>query len=126
MIDVLKGTFLTHFYLILRWQFTNDIIFFKLIKIKIRYIVKKSRNEPVLSADTSMKATRYVTFYHVRLNKLWNAGMELVAQFTKNEQKECLIENQKLWLFCRVVKSINLDTCRIQFICARYMALLNT
>lgn len=55
----------------------------------------------VLSADTSIRATRYVTFYHVHLNKLRNAGMELVAQFTKNEQKVCLIENQKLWLFCR-------------------------
>lgn len=81
---------------------------------------------PVLSVDTSIKATRYVTFYHVRLNKLRNAGMELVAQFTKNEQKSVLLRIKSYGFSAGVVKSVNLDTCRIQFICARYMALLNT
>jgi len=69
--------------------------------------------------------SRFIGAHH---NKSRRARMESgLPNSQKANKGGCLIVNQKLWpRAAMVVKSVNLDTCRIQFICARYMALLNT
>jgi len=98
--------------------FISNLTWFKLIKIRMYCIAQ--RGKMLNDTRTHRLKPRNVTFYHVYLNKLHRTG-KWSSIHEKRTKKYVLLRIKSNGSEAEMVKSVNLDTCRIQFICVRPM-----